>query len=134
MTKLLTIPILNNNLPNIPPLTSILTACIPLLFILTAYYILIDKAQRHIQNSKLPKYNSIPSSTVQHIATKETLHSLKNHLDVAIIGSGIGALSNAVCLSRQGYKVAVFEQNETVGGCTHTFEKEGFEFDVGEHY
>lgn len=53
---------------------------------------------------------------------------------MAIVGSGIGALSNAVCLSRQGFKVAVFEQNETVGGCTHTFEKEGYEFDVGVHY
>lgn len=88
----------------------------------------------HTLKSKLPKYNSISSSTVKHTATKDTLQALGNNIDVAIIGSGIGALSNAVCLSRQGFKVAVFEQNETVGGCTHTFEKEGFEFDTGVHY
>lgn len=88
----------------------------------------------HIYRSKLPKYNAIPSSTVKHIASKDTLRNLSGKIDVAVIGSGIGALSNAVCLARQGLKVAVFEQNETVGGCTHTFVKEGYEFDVGVHY
>jgi hypothetical protein len=112
----------------------ILTASIPLLFILTTYYLLIHRARMHILKSKLPKYNAIPSSSLKRIADKDTLHTLSGKIDVAIIGSGIGALSNAVCLSRQGFKVAVFEQNETVGGCTHTFEKEGYEFDVGVHY
>ena len=62
------------------------------------------------------------------------MHDLSGKIDVAIVGSGMGALSNAAALARQGYRVAVFEQNETVGGCTHSFEKEGFEFDVGVHY
>jgi len=68
----------------------------------------------------------IPSSIVTHIPSKQVLHDLSGNVDVAIVGSGIGALSNAVILARQGLKVVVFEQNQTVGGCTHTFEKEGF--------
>jgi all-trans-retinol 13,14-reductase len=76
----------------------------------------------------------IPSSTVKHIAGKEVLRGLSGNIDVAVVGSGIGALSTAANLARTGLKVAVFEQNQTAGGCTHTFEKEGFEFDVGVHY
>ncbi len=53
---------------------------------------------------------------------------------MAIVGSGIAALSNAAVLSRQGFKVAVFEQNSVVGGCTHTFTKDDFTFDTGVHY
>ena len=88
----------------------------------------------HISKSKLPKYDAIPTAFIKHTASKDTLRELSGKIDVAIVGSGIGALSNAVCLARQGLKVVIFEQNETVGGCTHTFEKEGFEFDVGVHY
>lgn len=133
-----TIPILNYNVWNFPSaeitFQTIITAFIPILFILTAYYLLIQRARLHHNKGKLPKYDAIPSSTVKHIASKEVLRNLSGKIDVAIVGSGIGALSNAVCLARQGFKVAVFEQNETVGGCTHTFEKEGYEFDVGVHY
>ncbi|KAL7541020.1 hypothetical protein ACHAXR_010560, partial [Thalassiosira sp. AJA248-18] len=92
------------------------------------------QARENIHNSKLPKYNAIPSSTVKRAASKKVLHDLDGNIDVAIVGSGIGALSNAAALARQGLKVAVFEQHQTVGGSTHTFEKEGFEFDVGVHY
>eukprot|EP00804_Cyclotella_cryptica_P027582 CCRYP_007516-RB/>CCRYP_007516-RB protein AED:0.03 eAED:0.03 QI:34/1/1/1/1/0.66/3/565/597 len=131
-------PILNYNIWNFPSAANsfqtILKALIPIFFIVTAYFILIQGARSRHNNAKLPKYDAIPSSTVKHVASKDVLRNLSGKIDVAIVGSGIGALSNAVCLARQGFKVAVFEQNETVGGCTHTFEKEGYEFDVGVHY
>mmetsp|Transcript_8117 Transcript_8117/g.14135 ORF Transcript_8117/g.14135 Transcript_8117/m.14135 type:complete len:630 (-) Transcript_8117:204-2093(-) len=118
-------PILHYNLPS---------ACVPFLFVFAAYFFLIRRARVHSERAKLPKYNTIPTSTVKHIPNRQVLRDLSGNIDVAIVGSGIGALSNGATLARQGYKVAVFEQHQTVGGCTHTFEKEGFEFDVGVHY
>lgn len=52
--------------------------------------------------------------------------------DAIVIGSGIGGLTCAGMLARQGKKVLVLEQLGKVGGCTHTFRQNGFEFDVGE--
>nr|XP_039261191.1 all-trans-retinol 13,14-reductase-like isoform X2 [Styela clava] len=50
--------------------------------------------------------------------------------DAIIIGSGMGGLMCAACLSRAGKKVLVLEQHDRAGGSTHTFEEKGFEFDV----
>jgi hypothetical protein len=111
-----------------------LTTFIPLLFIFAAYFFLIRRAKLHMESKKLPKYNDISSSHLKHIASKQTLRDLSGNIDVAVVGSGIGALSHAAVLARGGFKVAVFEQNATVGGCTHTFTKEGFSFDTGVHY
>ena len=113
---------------------NLLPIIVPLLFIITAYVFLIKGARERSKHLKLPRYNAIPNSSVKQIPSRKSLRELSGNIDVAIIGSGIGALSNAAVLARQGYKVAVFEQNQTVGGCTHTFEKEGYEFDVGVHY
>lgn len=52
-------------------------------------------------------------------------------LDAVVIGSGIGGLTTAALLSKAGKRVLVLEQHDTAGGCTHTFQKKGFEFDVG---
>jgi len=55
-------------------------------------------------------------------------------LDAIVIGSGIGGLTTAVVLARQGKKVLVLEQHDVIGGCTHTFEEKGLSFDTGLHY
>jgi all-trans-retinol 13,14-reductase len=52
-----------------------------------------------------------------------------------VIGSGIGGLSTAAILARRrGMRVLVLERHYTAGGFTHTFERDGFEWDVGVHY
>uniref|UniRef100_A0A3Q2GD46 Amine oxidase domain-containing protein n=1 Tax=Cyprinodon variegatus TaxID=28743 RepID=A0A3Q2GD46_CYPVA len=56
------------------------------------------------------------------------------NLDAVVIGSGIGGLTAAALLAKAGKRVLVLEQHDHAGGCTHTFQKEGFEFDVGIHY
>ncbi|GAA3946526.1 NAD(P)/FAD-dependent oxidoreductase [Allohahella marinimesophila] len=54
--------------------------------------------------------------------------------DAIVIGSGIGGLATAACLSKQGKKVIVLEQHYTAGGFTHSYSRNGYEWDVGVHY
>ena len=56
------------------------------------------------------------------------------HYDTIVIGSGMGGLANAAFLSLLGKKVCVLEQHYTAGGYTHSYEREGYEWDVGVHY
>lgn len=56
------------------------------------------------------------------------------HYDVIVIGSGIGGLTNAALLAKLGRKVCVLEQHYTAGGFTHSYERNGYEWDVGVHY
>ena len=59
---------------------------------------------------------------------------LADHYDAIVIGSGMGGLTTAALLSDLGKKVCVLEQHYTAGGFTHSYEREGYEWDVGVHY
>ena len=59
---------------------------------------------------------------------------LQGPYDALVIGSGLGGLSCAALLAELGWKVAVFEQHYTAGGYTHSYERAGYEWDVGLHY
>lgn len=62
-------------------------------------------------------------------------HSLDDHWDAIVIGSGIGGLTAAALLSKQaGKKVLVLERHYTAGGYTHSFNRPGYSWDVGVHY
>jgi len=54
--------------------------------------------------------------------------------DAIVIGSGMGGLTTAALLSELGWKVCVLEQHYTAGGYTHSYERSGYEWDVGVHY
>ncbi|MBL7684449.1 MAG: NAD(P)/FAD-dependent oxidoreductase [Deltaproteobacteria bacterium] len=54
--------------------------------------------------------------------------------DAIVIGSGIGGLSTAALLAKAGKKVIVLERHYVAGGFTHTFQRKGYEWDVGLHY
>ena len=58
----------------------------------------------------------------------------QDNYDAIIIGSGIGGLTTAALLSKLGKRVCVLEQHYTAGGYTHSYEREGYEWDVGVHY
>lgn len=64
-------------------------------------------------------------------ASKET----DEEFDVIIIGSGMGALSCGSLLAQLANKrVLILERHFKAGGYTHTFERQGFRWDVGVHY
>ena len=63
---------------------------------------------------------------------------LDEQYDAIVIGSGIGGLTTAALLSKNGLKVLVLEMHYEVGGCATIFERngkgQGYQFDVGFHY
>ena len=59
---------------------------------------------------------------------------LASDYDAVVIGSGMGGLTTAAFLSELGWKVCVLEQHYTAGGYTHSYERNGYEWDVGVHY
>ncbi|MBD2099757.1 NAD(P)/FAD-dependent oxidoreductase [Leptolyngbya sp. FACHB-261] len=54
--------------------------------------------------------------------------------DYIILGAGLGGLSAAACLTRQGYRVAVLEKHYLPGGCCHTFDYGEYRFCADVHY
>jgi all-trans-retinol 13,14-reductase len=52
---------------------------------------------------------------------------------VIIIGGGIGGLFCGAILSKEGYRVHIFEKHYTIGGGLHHFKREGVEFETGMH-
>jgi all-trans-retinol 13,14-reductase len=59
---------------------------------------------------------------------------LNGPYDALVIGSGIGGLTTAALLAELGWRIAVLEQHYTAGGATHSYERAGYEWDVGVHY
>jgi len=59
---------------------------------------------------------------------------LQGPYDALVIGSGIGGLTTAALLAELGWRVAVLEQHYTAGGATHSYDRAGYDWDVGVHY
>lgn len=54
--------------------------------------------------------------------------------DYIVLGAGLGGLSAAACLTRQGYRVLVLEKHYLPGGCCHTFDYGQYRFCADVHY
>lgn len=54
--------------------------------------------------------------------------------DDVILGAGLGGLSVAACLARQGRRVVVLERHDIAGGCCHTFDYGKYSFCADVHY
>ena len=53
---------------------------------------------------------------------------------IIVIGSGLGGLTCAYILSKNGFRVTVLEKNTQIGGCLQTFVRRGMKFETGMHY
>jgi all-trans-retinol 13,14-reductase len=54
--------------------------------------------------------------------------------DAVVIGAGLGGLTCALELARQGLDVCVLEQHRIAGGYVHGFRRKGYHFDVSLHH
>ncbi len=59
---------------------------------------------------------------------------LEEQYDAIIIGTGMGSLTTAAFLAKEGKKILMLERHYTAGGFTHVFKRKGYEWDVGIHY
>ena len=78
----------------------------------------------------------IDNNVVNHFISTAFDYDLvtRNQWDVIVIGSGISGLTTASLLGQAGMKVLVLEKHTTCGGNCHTFNDNGYEFNVGIHY
>ena len=68
------------------------------------------------------------------IQSYKRVTELENDYDAIVIGSGMGSLTSAALLSKEGKKVLILEKHYVAGGFTHVFKRKGYEWDVGIHY
>ncbi len=87
-----------------------------------------------METPKKVKRAPAPSPAYLRIGKRYRANRVDQQYDAIVIGSGPGGLSAAGCLSKMGWKVAVFEQHYTAGGFTHAYGRHGYEWDVGVHY
>ena len=61
-----------------------------------------------------------------------------DHVDVAVVGCGLGGLTAAAYLARRGKRVACFDSHYVAGGCATQFARRNasgaYRFDIGLHY
>lgn len=68
------------------------------------------------------------------LSYKQHPEIVQQPFNAVVIGSGIGGLSAAAILAKEGRRVLVLERHYTAGGFTHSFTRRGYEWDVGIHY
>lgn len=59
------------------------------------------------------------------------LHSSQNSRHAIVIGAGLGGLSTATHLARDGWRVTLLERNARCGGRMNVIEENGFRIDMG---
>lgn len=78
--------------------------------------------------------SSSPTPSTIRIGRRYRSTRLDGPYDAIVIGSGIGGMTAAACLAELGRRVLVLEQHYTAGGFTHSYSRNGYEWDVGVHY
>ena len=54
-------------------------------------------------------------------------------MNIVVIGSGLGGLTTAAFLAKDGHKVTVLEQHYRIGGYAHNFKRKSYIFESGIH-
>ena len=93
------------------------------------FYYIYNRKPKSYKQTKIVDYNI---KDIQRDGF--SMKKIPKDLDYIIIGSGIAGLVTAAFLSKIGKKVLVLEQHYVAGGCCHTFNEHGYDFDTGIHY
>ncbi|MBU4270090.1 FAD-dependent oxidoreductase [Candidatus Dependentiae bacterium] len=93
-----------------------------ILWLITVFFSSCDWTQKKVDTTA--KYNWVASSEISKIKQF-------NEYDAIVVGSGVGGLSCASILAKNGYKVLVLEQHEQVGGFCSSYMRNGFYCTVG---
>jgi C-3',4' desaturase CrtD len=59
------------------------------------------------------------------------MNQKKNQHEVIVIGAGMGGLTAAALLAKDGYKVTVLEASHVAGGCSSSYYRKGYIFESG---
>ncbi|NRA31101.1 MAG: NAD(P)-binding protein, partial [Parvularculaceae bacterium] len=59
---------------------------------------------------------------------------IEGSFDTIVVGSGMGGMTAAVMLAKQGRSVLLLEQNSVVGGLTQSYSRGGYRWNTGLHY
>src|SRR5690554_5576088 len=94
----------------------------------------MDPGRTSNNNHNRTNTMSSPKPSTLRVGKRYREKRLDGPYDAIIIGSGIGGLTAAACMSKMGKKVLVLEQHYTAGGFTHSYDRNGYEWDVGVHY
>jgi len=62
---------------------------------------------------------------------KKIEQNLNEIYDVIIIGTGMGSLTTACLLAKDGLSVLVLERNLLPGGCVSSYYRKGYVFEAG---
>ena len=85
-------------------------------------------------NLETNKNKPAPKPSTLRIGKRYRATRVADCYDAIVIGSGIGGMTTAALMSKAGKKVLVLEQHYTAGGYTHSYSRNGYEWDVGVHY
>lgn len=59
---------------------------------------------------------------------------IDGEFDAIVVGSGMGGMTAAAVLARNGQRVLLLEQNNIVGGLTQSYSRDGYTWNTGLHY
>ena len=80
-------------------------------------------------------FNGLTLNSISNMAKqRDSLKDTKDYYDVVVIGSGLGGLTGANCLAKQGHSVLLLEHHYQFGGLATWFKRAGGHiFDISLH-
>ena len=74
-------------------------------------------------------FNGLTLKSISNMANqRDSLKDTKDYYDVVVIGSGLGGLTGANCLAKQGHSVLLLEHHYQFGGLATWFKGRGAHF------